>query len=82
MQCLECSAELETLDGKHLQHCCGLTLQEYAIRHHMPLDLLLSSDQINSVESINDYAPVLANPSSRAQTLLSALLLAESLTAG
>ena len=79
MQCLECSTELETLDGKHLQYCCGLTLQEYAIRHHMPLDLLLSSEQINRVESIDDYAPVLAKPSSRAQTLLSALLLTESL---
>ena len=79
MQCLECSAELTTLDSKHLQDCCGLTLQEYAIRHHMPLDLLLSNEQINRVESTDDYPAISAKPSGRAQTLLSALLLAESL---
>lgn len=79
MHCLECSAELERLDHQHLQHCCGLTLQEYAIRHHMPLDLLLSTEQINGIESTNDYVTLSDKPSSRAQTLLSALRLSQSI---
>jgi len=33
----------------------GLTLQEYAIRHHLPLDLILNSDQINQADSISSY---------------------------
>jgi len=27
------------LDHEHLFACCGLTLQEYALRHALPLDL-------------------------------------------
>lgn len=46
MKCLECGAELARLDNGHLLDCSGITLHEYAIRHHRPLDLLLHPDQI------------------------------------
>jgi 6-pyruvoyl tetrahydropterin synthase/QueD family protein len=46
MKCLECHTELPRLDNAHLLGCSGLTLHEYAIRHHRPLDLLLHPDQV------------------------------------
>ena len=48
MQCLECGIEVERLDNEHLLSCSGLTLHEYALRHHRPLDLLLHPDQVNT----------------------------------
>jgi len=48
MQCLECEIEVERLDNEHLLSCSGLTLHEYALRHHRPLDLLLHPDQVNT----------------------------------
>ena len=47
MQCLECGNEVANLDNRHLLRCCSLTLQEYAIRHHLPLDLLIDRALIN-----------------------------------
>lgn len=56
MQCRECNKELGNLiSNEHLFACCGLTLQEYALRHHLPLDLLLNADQINLVDDTADY---------------------------
>ena len=49
MRCLECEQDLALLENEHLLDCCGLTLHEYAIRHHLPLDLLLQPDQVGSV---------------------------------
>jgi len=34
------------LDNEHLFACCGLTLQEYALRHALPLDLLVNPDRM------------------------------------
>lgn len=61
MKCLECHQELERLDNDHLLQCCGLTLQEYAIKRHMPLDVLLTQDQINQSDPCEDY-PELRKP--------------------
>jgi len=36
------------LDNEHLLACSGLTLQEYALRHALPLDLLVSPDRIEA----------------------------------
>ncbi len=47
MQCLECGAAPRQLDNAHLLQCCGLTLHEYALRHCLPLDLLLSPERLN-----------------------------------
>ena len=33
----------------------ALTLQEYALRHHLPLDLLLNADQINQSDDVKQY---------------------------
>jgi hypothetical protein len=57
MRCLECGHELEWLDNEHLLQCSGLTLHEYAIRHHQPLDLLLRPDQVGSVFEAQTGAP-------------------------
>jgi queuosine biosynthesis protein QueD len=48
MRCLECGAELERIDNEHLLQCSGLTVQEYALRHHLPLDLILHPDQLDA----------------------------------
>ncbi len=48
MNCRECGAGVAELDNRHLLDCCGLTLQEYALRHALPLDLLLSPDRLGA----------------------------------
>ena len=56
MFCLECEKDVGIqLSNEHLFTCSGLTIQEYAIRHHLPLDLILNSDQINRVDSVTNY---------------------------
>ncbi len=47
MRCLECGAELDRIDNDHLLRCSGLTVEEYALRHHLPLDLILHPDQLD-----------------------------------
>ena len=76
MKCLECQAELKRVDNTHLLSCSGLTLQEYAIRHHMPLDVLLSQDQINVHESPNAYQVISAPPRKRARSCIAGVQLA------
>lgn len=77
MQCLECSKDLKhQINNEHLYACCGLTLQEYALRHHMPLDLLLNSDQINQLDDINTYVKPNAQATQQVQNLLSGLQVA------
>ncbi|MEW8405421.1 MAG: 6-carboxytetrahydropterin synthase [Candidatus Thiodiazotropha taylori] len=73
MQCLECGDELSKLDNNHLLHCCSLTLHEYALRHHLPLDLLLERDQINCEDRIDGYNSPLSQPSEPARALLRGL---------
>jgi len=76
MRCLECGTEQQRLDNEHLLFCCGLTVHEYALRHHMPLDLILSPDQVNVVDSAEDYPPAIACPGETARGLLQGLRLA------
>jgi len=56
MHCLECGEQLECLTNEHLLHCTGITVQEYAIRHQLPLDLVLQPDQVNQPDSPSNYA--------------------------
>ena len=76
MKCLECQAELERLENTHLLSCSGLTLQEYAIRHHVPLDVLLSENQINVNESANVYAVISTPAGKQARSCIAGVQLA------
>ncbi len=80
MQCLECGIEQQRLDNEHLLSCCGLTLHEYALRHHTPLDLILSPDQVNVPDHVKNYPPAIPCPGETARYLLQGLQLAGLLT--
>jgi 6-pyruvoyl tetrahydropterin synthase/QueD family protein len=73
MQCLECGSELTYLDNSHLLNCCSLTLHEYAIRHHLPLELLLGHDQVNAEDKIEAYTAPHTYPSEQARALFRGL---------
>ncbi|MCU7870964.1 MAG: 6-carboxytetrahydropterin synthase [Candidatus Thiodiazotropha sp. (ex Lucinoma borealis)] len=73
MQCLECGTELEHLDNQHLLGCCSLTLHEYAIRHHLPLDLLVKREHLNQVDLAADYPSPQRGMSERARAVLRGL---------
>lgn len=75
MKCQECNSDVEQLDNHHLGDCCGLTLQEYAIRHHMPLDLLVHESMVNVVDDVAAYSLPSDEPSVRAVSILKALQL-------
>ncbi len=70
MQCLECGSEVSRLDNRHLLQCCSLTLQEYAIRHHLPLDLLIDRDLVNRPDPLECYAGSNPCPSEPARAVL------------
>lgn len=76
MRCLECGAELEALTNAHLWACAGLTLQEYALRHHLPLDLLVAPDQLNRGPHAEMLPPALQHPRECARHVLEGLRLA------
>ncbi len=76
MKCLECQAELDWLNTEHLLACSGLTLQEYAIRHHLSLDLLLSEDHINHSDNPKNYPILTAAPGEQARSCLAGMQLA------
>lgn len=76
MRCLECNAQLDRLDNRHLVGCCNLTLQEYALRHHTPLDLLLHPDQVNVPDSASFYGGGRVHISERARAVLEGLRMA------
>ena len=78
MKCKECKTEVNQLDNHHLGDCCGLTLQEYAIRHHVPLDLLVHESMVNVVDSADEYSLPADQVTTRAASILKALLLSES----
>jgi len=75
VHCRECGAELARLDTEHLLACGGLTLQEYALRHALPLDLLLTADQVGASEA---DPPLLAGavPDEAARAVLAGLRMA------
>ncbi len=76
MQCLECHTELSRIDNAHLLSCAGITVQEYAIRHHLPLELILHPDQINRDDPPGDYPRRSGRPGERARNILAGLRLA------
>ena len=81
MQCKECNKELGgQIDNKHLYACCGLTLQEYALRHHLPLDLLLNTDQINLQDNISNYLKPTESSNQQVQDVLAGLYMADAIS--
>ncbi len=73
MICLECDRAVARLDNAHLLECCGLTLQEYALRHRLPLDLLVDRSELNRADDAGDYGRPLRHPSERARAVLRGL---------
>jgi 6-pyruvoyl tetrahydropterin synthase/QueD family protein len=73
MQCLECGSVVANLDNSHLLHCSSLTLQEYAIRHHLPLDLLVDREQVNRLDVVDSYQRPNAYPSEQARAVFRGL---------
>lgn len=55
MQCIECEAEVERMDTAKLLACFGLTLYEFALRHRLPPDLLVSPEQVNVTDPERNY---------------------------
>ena len=80
MQCNECNKELDNqLDNEHLYACCGLTLQEYALRHHLPLDLLLNADQVNQQDDAASYIKPNNSSNQQVQDILAGLHMADAI---
>lgn len=75
MRCLECDKEVTHLSNEHLHECSGLTLQEYAIRHHISLDLLVNESMLAVQDNIAAYSLPVEQPGTGAQSVLSALML-------
>lgn len=79
MQCFECKKDITHIDNTHLSGCCGLTLQEYAIRHHISLDLLISETMVNMQDDITSYQLPAQTPTKRSNTVFSALVAIDAL---
>ncbi len=73
MKCRECGAEPERFDNAHLLHCSGLTLQEYAIRHQLPLELVVPRDLVNAADSPDNYRRTSKCPGEDARATLCGL---------
>ena len=73
MKCLECHVEISQLDNNHLGDCCGLTLQEYAIRHHLSLDLLVNGSMVNVEDDVKAYSLPCDDVSARAASVIHGL---------
>lgn len=69
MQCRECAQHVEMLTNEHLRACSGLTIHEYAIRHHLPLETLLAPGQINAVDE-KTYPRRMGSPGEPARAAL------------
>ena len=74
MRCLECNKEVTELNNMHLSSCSGLTLQEYAIRHQLSLDLLVNDSMITAQDQTSSYGLPAESASNRSSTILNALL--------
>jgi len=80
MRCNECNKEVGNhVSNEHLFACCGLTLQEYALRHHIPLDLLLNADQINQQDNKAAYINPNTSPNQNIQDVLTGLYMADAI---
>ena len=73
MRCLECGTEVPLLDNEHLEQCCGLTLQEYALRYKLPLDILVPPSQINATDNPVGYRYPKGVVSDEAKLIISVL---------
>ncbi|HYN76362.1 MAG TPA: 6-carboxytetrahydropterin synthase, partial [Lamprocystis sp. (in: g-proteobacteria)] len=51
----------------------GLTPQEYALRHHLPLELVVERAALNREDRVADYPPPSAYPGERARAVLRGL---------
>ncbi len=71
--CLECHAKLARLDNQHLAVCCGLTLQEYAIRYGLPLDVVVPRALLDYEPPVSDYPEAAARASREARIVLAAV---------
>lgn len=69
MRCEECTQQVEMLTNEHLRACSGLTVHEYAIRHHLPLETLLAPGQINAVDD-TIYPQATGLPGEQARAVL------------
>jgi len=76
VRCLECGTTVMELDHEHLFACCGLTLQEYALRHALPLDLLVTPDRIGAADAAPLPPMPVAVPDETARAVLAGLRLA------
>lgn len=76
MRCLECGARLERIDNDHLLHCSGLTVQEYGLRHRLPLELILHPDQLDAAPDPGHWPAAAAVPDAAARAVLCGLWLA------
>lgn len=72
-QCLECHQAVTAIDNQHLIQCCGLTLQEYALRHKLPLDILVPPEQLNQIDDLSGYSVPKQSPDNRAKLIVSAM---------
>ena len=75
MQCLACNQEVSVISNQHLAQCCGLTLQEYALKYGQSLDVLVPAEWLNTTDHINQYSK--CKPAdSTAQLVLASLQIA------
>lgn len=75
MRCLECNKEVTHLANEHLSECSGLTLQEYAMRHHKSLDLLVDESMVGVPDNVANYSLPSSEPGKRSQSVFAALML-------
>ena len=72
-KCLECKAELAQLDNAHLVACCGLTLQEYALRHGLPLDMVVPPALLGDEIAVSEYPKRALQVRRKAEIVLAAV---------
>lgn len=72
MKCLSCKRDFAQITNDHLVECCGLTLQEYALRYGLTLDVLISEEWLNRRENVAEY-PSRKTVSKSARLILAAL---------
>ena len=71
--CLECNTRPAQLDNRHLAACCGLTLQEYAIRHGLPLDVVVPRALLDYEPPLSDYPKATSRVPREARIVLAAV---------